>query len=141
LRRRVNAPELNIKAINVESTRLDIISRVGGDQKEGNLVHQPLRQANHQVPLRMTGNVDRAIWPDLVARAIRNAALATPRLEQAFVLGLVGWLHVELLFHFRIRGSKPWDHVGRAVFACRSRTHGQWRRTSGRERHRREKRA
>jgi hypothetical protein len=46
----------------------------------------------------MTGNVDRAIWPDLVARAIRNAALATPRLEQAFVLGLVGWLHVESSF-------------------------------------------
>jgi hypothetical protein len=49
----------------------------------------------------MTGKVDRAIWPDLVARAIRNAALATPGLERVFVLGLVGWLHVELLFHFR----------------------------------------
>jgi hypothetical protein len=49
----------------------------------------------------MTGNVDRAVWPDLVTRAIRNAALATPGLERAFVLGLVGWLHVELLFHSR----------------------------------------
>ena len=80
----------------------------------------------------MTGNVDRAIWPDLVARAIRNAALATPGLERAFVLGLVGWLHVELLFRFRESEALNLGITRTAVFACRSCAHGRWRRTSGR---------
>lgn len=62
----------------------------------------------------MAGNVDRAIWPDLVARAIRNAALATPGLERVFVLGLVGWLQVELLLHFReLEALNRWDHIRR----------------------------
>jgi hypothetical protein len=66
-----------------------------------NLVREALAEVEDQVASRVVGDVDLAIWPDLVTRAIRNAALATPGLERAFVLGLVGWLHVELLFHFR----------------------------------------
>src|SRR4029077_1891941 len=76
----------------------------------------------------MTGNLDRAIWLDLVARAIRNAALATPGLERAFVPGLLGWLHVELLLHFRESEALNRGRSRRtAVFACRSPTHGQWK--------------
>ena len=50
----VVSQKLNNVVITVESTR-DVIGRVGGDQKEVNLVCQPIGVADHQVPFGWPG--------------------------------------------------------------------------------------
>ena len=55
----------------------------------------------------MVGDVDLAVGVRFVALAIRKTALTTPGLERAFVLGLVRWLHVELLIRLQEPHARP----------------------------------